>query len=202
MRTTPPEPIKPAPAASPPRGEGTGSSDIAPGVSLAEVRARRGLLVRLAFRFLWNLEDAEDAVQNALLLASRRQGQLADGHKLWAWVRSIVVRQCFDVRRGNARQARIADGLRENILGTERERLGTLERMEFKDLVRDAMMTLPERQRTAMVLRHLEELDYSEVADVMGIAASTARVLVRNAREGLRQELLRRDPDWMEDAIA
>jgi len=74
--------------------------------SLDEVFARRGVLVRLAYRLCWNIEDAEDAVQNALLLASEKRHQLADARRLWSWVRAIVVRQCHEVRRRLARQQR------------------------------------------------------------------------------------------------
>ena len=72
--------------------------------TLDEVHARRGLLLRLAYRFCWNDADAEDAVQNALLLASRKVHQLADRGKLWPWVRSIVVTQCKELLRRRMRR--------------------------------------------------------------------------------------------------
>ncbi|MCH7885647.1 MAG: hypothetical protein IIC01_10400, partial [Planctomycetes bacterium] len=54
----------------------------------------RDRLVRLAYRFLWNRDDAEDAVQEALTVAHQKRSALRDSSKWWSWVRRIVVQQC------------------------------------------------------------------------------------------------------------
>ena len=74
------------------------------------------------------------------------------------------------------------------------------ERREGDDLVRRMIGTLPERQQIALVLRHLEEMSYRQIAETMDISESTARVQVRNAREALRRAILKRDPIWAADA--
>jgi RNA polymerase sigma-70 factor (ECF subfamily) len=159
--------------------------------ALAEVHARRGILVRLAYRFCWNLHDAEDAVQSALALATDRQAQLGDAQRAWCWVRAIVVRQWHDLRRRARRaaraQVRLADQARRAELPPQPHVAAATS--EFSDRVRAAIARLPERQRTAIVLRHLEELGYAEIAEIMGVSESTARVQVRNARENLRRLL-------------
>jgi DNA-directed RNA polymerase specialized sigma24 family protein len=42
----------------------------------------------------------------------------------------------------------------------------------------------------------MEELDYRQIADIVGTSESTARVQVRDARESLRQAMLKRNPRW------
>lgn len=190
MKTTLPETTDHAPAAEPtsPRLPENASTE-------------RGLLVRLAYRLLWNLDDAEDAVQNALLLASRRRDQLADRNRFGSWLRSIVIRQCQDIRRAGLRRKRNLDAARKENAPHREAPLFDAERSELRDSIRSLIGTLPERQRTALVLRHLEEMSYGAIAAVMGISESTARVHVRNAREALRVAMLERDPQWA-DSIA
>lgn len=180
--TTPAEYVAPAPA---------GDASVAPSEGWAAVHARRGVLVRLAYRFCWNLHDAEDAVQNALTQATGHEAQLADPRRLWSWVRAIVIRQCHDLRRRARRSARAEDVVANRVRRADPPASPhlLLARSEFSDAVRRAIERLPERQRTALVLRHLEELEYGEIAELMGVSASTARVQVRNALENLRRVL-------------
>ncbi len=160
--------------------------------TLDEVHARRGLLLRLAYRCCWNDADAEDAVQNALLLATRKQHQLADRGKLWSWVRSIVVTQCKELSRRGARRSEV-ESSHEPPPKPEND---TLARGELSGMVKEMITALPERQQTALVLRHLEDMSYAEIAEMMGVAESTARVQVRNAREALRAAIAEKSPDW------
>lgn len=172
----------------------------AQGESLDDVNARRQALLRLAYRFCWNAEDAEDAVQNALLLAAQRRGQLHEPGKLWPWVCSIVVRQCHDLLRRAGRRRRVeatapADAQRGAGDEAADERSA---RREFAAVVRDCIDELPERQRAALVLKELEGMSYEQIAEVMSITESTARVTVRNAREALRAAAVRRSPGAFE----
>jgi RNA polymerase sigma-70 factor (ECF subfamily) len=166
--------------------------------SLAEARAERGILIRLAYRFCWNIEDAEDAVQGALLRAATHERQLADPGKRWSWVRSIVVRQCHDIRRRAALRRKSEPALEERYRSHDepRDPAGAAERSEFNERIRVLIGTLPERQQTALVLRHMEEMDYGQIAEIMGTSESTVRVQARNAREALRLALLKQDPSW------
>lgn len=160
--------------------------------TLDEVHARRGLLLRLAYRFCWNDADAEDAVQNALLLATERKHQLTDRGKLWPWVRSIVVRQCKELRRRGVRRGEVESSLEPRT----HEIHDSLSHLELTGIVKELIKALPERQRTALILRHLEDVSYGEIAEMMRITESTARVQVRDARESLRAAIAEKSPDW------
>jgi RNA polymerase sigma-70 factor (ECF subfamily) len=184
---TPSEPVADAPhpaAVSP-------SAGACPRDPIDEVHARRGLLVRLAYRFCWDIHDAEDAVQSALVQATSRREQLADAARAWSWVRAIVVRKCYDLRRRAKRTARagpvLVDRARRAELPDQAHEVAA--RSELSEHVRLAIAELPQRQQTAIVLRHLEELSYAEIAEIMAVSESTVRVQVRDARETLRRIL-------------
>lgn len=150
----------------------------------------RPALLRLAYRLSWNWADAEDAVQNALLLATRRQGQLLNPQRQAAWLRSIVVRQCHDARRSGARR-RLREA-RHPRLASETE--ARVELSETAATVRSALQSLPQRQQLAIVLRDLEQLEYPAIAEIMEIRESTVRALVRDARDALRARLAASQP--------
>jgi len=158
----------------------------------------RGRLVRLAYRFLWNWHDAEDAVQEALALAQQRRSQLKDQAKWPSWVRRIVIQQCHLQRRRSSAWGMLRARLKQRIKARQHHPGRDLHAAELGRTVRELVASLPERQQTALVLRHLEQMDYPSIAAVMQISESTVRVHVRAARETLRNAILKRYPEWAE----
>ena len=140
-------------------------------------RSQFASLKRLAFMLLGQEAAAEDAVSRAFArtLASRRQiDQPA------AYLRAAVVNSCRDDLRRLARE-RARDALSTPPVEAWME-VGHIE-------LRDALMSLPVRQRTAIVLRHVADLGDTEIAALMGCRSSTVRSLARHGLARLRKEL-------------
>jgi RNA polymerase sigma-70 factor (ECF subfamily) len=64
-----------------------------------------------------------------------------------------------------------------------------VERAEVRGLVRAAIERLPESYRTVLVLRDLEDLDTSEVAELLGCTANAVKIRLHRARQALREQL-------------
>ena len=156
-----------------------------------EVLDRRDGFVRLAFRFLWNRADAEDAVQEAFVCAQRSRDQVRDPARWWSWMARIVVNQCHQALR-RRRQDRVHEHKAD--LPARQDR--TIETAELAGLLKGLIGELPDQQRTAVVLRYLEQKEYSEIAKVMEVSESTVRVHVFSGREALREMILKRYPEW------
>jgi RNA polymerase sigma factor (sigma-70 family) len=62
--------------------------------------------------------------------------------------------------------------------------------------MRDLIVHLPEGQRTAVTLRHLEQMEYAQIAIIMEISESTVRAHVRAGREALRRMIVSKHPEW------
>ncbi len=160
----------------------------------------RSQLLRLAYRFCWNPSDAEDALHNALLVAIEKADQLRDPAKRWPWLCRVVVQQCHLL--GRKQQQRNETQGAADFPGapgrdsTSTKHISTLESAELGDLMRRLLTTLPEQQRAAMTLRHIERLDYPRIAQVMAISESTVRAHVRAGREALRKLIQTRHPEW------
>lgn len=161
---------------------------------LPDVGELRPQLWRLAYRFCWNGADADDAVQDALLRAAERRSQLLDPGCWASWLKSIVVRRSLELRREAARRrgreqsgCAAAGGARpESQAG---EGVAAVAGAELSSALKAAIGRLPERQQTAIVLRHLEGMEYDQIAELMEINAATVRAQVRDAREALRRML-------------
>jgi len=169
-----------------------------PSGTLSESEQVRDRLVRLAYRFLWDPDDAEDVVHDALAIAYDRQGSLRDRDKWWPWICRIVVHHCFDWRRRKLRRRRHEAAAAKPIDASSSDEPGG--RTELRELVMSLLHRLPRRQREVVVLRNLQEATYDEIAEILGMSAATARVHARQARERLATWLEKTHPELCEEA--
>ena len=157
----------------------------------------RSQLLRLAYRFCWNRSDAEDALHNALLVAIEKVDEVRDPAKRWSWLCRVVVQQCHLLAR-KQQQRNETQGAADFSLRDSRSTKPTtaLEIAELGELMRRLLTTLPEQQRAAMTLRHIERMDYPRIAQVMAVSESTVRAHVRTGCEALRKLIQTRHPEW------
>ncbi len=150
----------------------------------------RDRLVRLAYRFLWNREEAEDAAHDALETAQAHEGTLRDADSWWPWVCRIVVQRC----RLRGRQVQRWQQHREpyRVEVDRRSRGASSDDLsEEAEALKQLLPQLPPRQYEVTVLRHLQGMSFEEIGDVLGISPATARVHAKAAREGLRDLVAR-----------
>lgn len=154
-------------------------------------------LVRLAYRFLWNHEDAEDVAQDSMLRAMEKAEELREPGKWWSWLCRITVHRCHEHGRSRQRRRKHEDRLtHESRTVQPHDEAGLTERSAA--LAR-LLVELPRRQHEVLVLRHVQGMSFDEIADVLGISASTARVHAIAARESLRSSILRSHPAWLNE---
>ncbi len=169
------------------------------GKPLARVTpAIRTRLVRLAYRFLWNQADAEDAVHDALLTAGRKADDLREDENWWSWICKIVVNRCFDRGRKTGTRKRHEDNYKIHVTQRVAGDSGRDESQGGLDAIRTALVDLPRRQREVLVLLHIEGMSYDQIGRVLEMSPSTARVHARAGREGLRKVMLGQHPDWFD----
>ena len=64
-----------------------------------------------------------------------------------------------------------------------------LQQQELADIIRQALETLNERQRVAVVLNKFEDMNYADIAEVMGLTVKAVKSLLSRARMKLREAL-------------
>jgi RNA polymerase sigma-70 factor, ECF subfamily len=151
---------------------------------------------RTAFRYLGNTADAEDAVQDALLLAYKHLSQFRREARISTWVMAIVINSARMQLRRRPRQPHVPldqqhpeqedNSLWERLPNRwpspeEESRKAELVRHVLQ-LVRQLSPTL----RRTFQLRHLDDLSIRETADVLGVAEGTVKAQLARARAKLR----------------
>ena len=149
----------------------------------------RAHLHRVAQRMLGSAAEAEDAVQEAWMRVSRAGADGVDDFGRWAT--TIVGRVCLDkLRTRTARREEALDD-HERELGTRRSREQSPEAdVELADSVGLALLvvleTLQPAERVAFVLHDMFDLQFDEIAPIIGRSADATRQLASRARRRVR----------------
>ena len=146
------------------------------------VAARGPALLRLAYVLTGNGADAEDVVQDVLSRALPRWSRIAGVEDPDAYVRRMVV---------NAHVSRWRKFRRREVpVGAVRDRaVPPVMDAEDRDRLWRACQALPADQRTAVVLRFYEDLDYAEIAALTGVREGSVRSRVSRGIATMRHEL-------------
>lgn len=142
-------------------------------------------LYSVAYRILRDTSLAEDALQNALVLAWRRLPKLRDPDRFEAWIHRILVHACYDESQRTRSWRTTVTSLPLDIHGTTDE----MSTIADRDELERAFRRLSIEQRAVFVLHHYLGLPLVEVAELLGIPAGTARSRLHYAIAGLRDAL-------------
>lgn len=146
------------------------------------VASRGPALLRLAFVLTGNRADAEDVVQDALSRALPRWSRIASVDNPDAYVRRMVVNAHTSWwRRFRRRETPVGEVVVPGAVDAPDH--GNHDRLWR------ACLRLPEVQRTAVVLRFYEELEYAEIADLAGVREGSVRSRVSRGLAAMREEL-------------
>lgn len=171
----------------------------------ALMRRHNQMLFRAARSILKDDAEAEDAVQEAYLIAFRSIRQFRGEARLSTWLVSIVVNEALGRKRSNARNAVIVPF--DNVMDDENSSLAISEdqpmpelpeqstlRSEIRAVIEKRIDQLPDVFRTVFVLRALEEMSVEDAASCLNIPEATVRTRYFRAR-GMLRETLARDID-------
>ena len=156
--------------------------------SLAEfehlmVRHER-LVLRTALRMLGRLEDAQDTAQEVFMKLYRNIGKIETARGLESWLYRTTMNACFDhLRRRRPAEAIEWEPPVAAVQHTD------MEREQRRQLVSEALKTLPEKERAAVILREIEGLDTAEVARILGSSEATVRSQVSMGKARLKRHL-------------
>jgi RNA polymerase sigma-70 factor, ECF subfamily len=153
----------------------------------ALVDRHAAMVRRLTRAVLGQLEDAEDAAQDAFLHAWTALDRFDPAAALGPWLARIALNSARDLRR--RRRVRSTEAIPESQAATGGAPDRDAERALLRERLTQALRTLPERQRAAVVLFEVEGYSHAEVGAMLGIPEGTARSDVFHARRKLRQVL-------------
>jgi RNA polymerase sigma-70 factor, ECF subfamily len=155
----------------------------------------QNLAYSVAYRLLSNTESSADAVQDSFIKAYRALESFRGG-SFKSWLMRIVTNTCYDVLR--AQKRRRTDSLDDLPVGEEYaiqlidpgdSPADYVERQELTDLIEAAIQSLPDDQRTVIVLCDVHGYAYEEIAEMTGVAMGTVKSRISRARGRLREYL-------------
>jgi RNA polymerase sigma-70 factor, ECF subfamily len=162
----------------------------------AVFRARYGELYSLSYRLLGDHGEAEDVVQETFLKLDGDPVLGRPVEELAAWLRRVCLNATYNRMRGRRRATmRLDRAGRMERVDEETEAGGPLLdvlRAEQQRAVRQALASLPQRQRACLLLRHAG-YSYAEIAATLDLAVGSVGVLLARGERAFRDAYLDRD---------
>ena len=153
----------------------------------ALVSRYRDRLGRYALHMLGDREDAEEALQDSFVRAHRSLARCDDPARFGAWLYGILVNRCRTAGARAARRRRMFVRDASALQGASRA--DQSQRLEWTDAVDRALARLAPEYREAFLLKHVEDLEYEEIAGLTGAGVSALKMRVKRAREQLQRYL-------------
>lgn len=159
----------------------------------------RPLLYRRAYRYVGNADDAEDAVQDALLSACKHLDQFKGNSRMTTWLTSIVINSALTKLRRRPRQPHfsldedaaggdghfLSDAMADGRPSPESECIQS----EMHRNLMQSVMQLSPSFRVVVQMHDLEGLPTKEVANILGVPEGTVKARVSRARTKLKQQM-------------
>jgi RNA polymerase sigma-70 factor (ECF subfamily) len=154
-------------------------------------------IFHLAYRMLNNRHEAEDVVQETFLRVFKNLDRYDPNQKFSTWIYRIGTNLCIDrLRKRKPTYSLDADmNDQEGLDGyslipsVDQTPESELLMSVTKQLVYNAIDSLPSKYKSVMILRYLQELSLQEISDVLGMPVTTIKTRVHRGREFLRKKL-------------
>ena len=149
------------------------------------VERHQRALLRLSLRFMKDLELAEDVVQEAFVKAYKKIHLFEGRSSFKNWLFQIAA----NTAKNRLRTFKVVPTSLENVeLMIPAQAQEDLEHVDLKQLIREYVDQLPERQKMALILRVFEDLSFKEIAKIMDCPYDTAKANYRHAILKLKKE--------------
>jgi RNA polymerase sigma-70 factor, ECF subfamily len=157
-------------------------------------------LVTVMHHLVGNAEEAEDLAQEVFLRVYRGRKRYHPRAKFSTWLFTIANNLALNTLRSRQRKPVVPLNVRDSgplgprpaeQLARDRADQPTarMQQQELAAIVRRALEGLNERQRAAVVLNKFEDMNYAEIAEVMGLSTKAVKSLLSRARDNLRTAL-------------
>jgi RNA polymerase sigma-70 factor, ECF subfamily len=153
------------------------------------------------YRILGNYEDANDSAQDVFVKVFRSLNKFRFRSSFSTWIYRIAINTCRNKLRSAGYRHRMKtlrldqpvdqeDGSYSLEIGDERRTPEKeLTRKEKWILIQQAIASLPESQKTVVILRDIDGFSYEEIASITGLNPGTVKSKLARARQKLRDKL-------------
>lgn len=152
---------------------------------------------QICFRMLGNRQEAEDLAQEAFVRAYVNIQSFNITMKFSTWLYRIATNLCID----RLRKKKPDYYLDAEVAGTEGLNMYSqiasdmakpeeeVESLELQETIQVEIMKLPEKYRSVIVLKYIEELSLKEISEILDLPVGTVKTRIHRGREALRKQL-------------
>ncbi len=152
-------------------------------------RHQRNVL-NLIYRYLGNASQADDAAQEVFIKLYRARDKYTPKAKFSTWLYRITVNHCLnEIRSRKSQPTSVAPIEEVTEEGQTASPDDQIHQGELRQTVKEAIDSLPENQRMAVILARYEEMSYEEIAETMKTSLEAVKSLLHRAKESLQQKL-------------
>ncbi len=160
------------------------------------VRKYQQTIINLVYHNLGYRADVEDVAQEIFAKVYFSLQKFDSSRPIFPWIYRIAINQCYDeLRRAKRRRVHSFTELSlqetdviDRLMNQHEPRAESSEdQQEMSSLLNKMLASLPDQQRTAVVLRDLENVPYDKVAEILDCTEQAARLKVFRARTRLRE---------------
>ncbi|MDQ6595490.1 RNA polymerase sigma factor SigW [Bacillus salipaludis] len=161
------------------------------------VEIYKNSVYQLCYRMIGNRHEAEDLAQEAFLRAYMNIHTFNQDLKFSTWLFRIATNLCID----RIRKKKPDYYLDAEVAGTEGLTMysqipsqtkppeSEVESLELHETVQKEILKLPEKYRSVIVLKYIEELSLNEISEILDMPLGTVKTRIHRGREALRQQL-------------
>lgn len=168
-------------------------------MNLSELYNKYGKQVyNLALHYVQNREDAEEITQDVFVAVYTNYASFKENSSISTWIYRITINKSLDFIKSKNRKKRFAqftslfikNSINERQELTHFEHPGVaLEQKEALKVIFDHINSLPENQKTALILAKIDGKNQQEIAEIMSISSKAVESLIQRAKINLLKKL-------------
>ena len=136
-------------------------------------------IYRFAYRFFADEDEASEITQKTFIKTFQNVSSLDDPGKFSPWIYRIANNLCLDeLKRAGRRKSTSLESWLEQTGGAESDTItpdDLLQQKELGAIIQKALLTLPDEQRTVIILKEYEGLKFREIAEILEEPESTVK---------------------------
>nr|WP_275984042.1 RNA polymerase sigma factor SigW [Paenibacillus hamazuiensis] len=154
-------------------------------------------IYHLAYRMMGNAQEAEDVVQETFLRVYSNLERYDETQKFSTWIYRIATNLCIDRLRKRrttySLDAEMPEGEGSDWYSLMPSNEDTPEKQvivsETQQQIRESIDTLPEKYKSIVILRYLQDMSLQEISEVLTMPITTIKTRLHRGREFLRKKL-------------
>ena len=160
------------------------------------VQRHQRRVFNLVYRMLQQYEEANEVTQDTFLAAWQGLSSFRGDARFSTWLHRIAYNCALKQIEQRNRDTALQMAIQAETVDTD-ERVGVeLEIHDRQALVREHISSLPAKYRIVLVLRHLQDMTYEEMAEILTMPIGTIKTHLFRARNLLKERLEAFDQEW------